>query len=479
MQVLEDCTASGDLCDQTLGCVTPVRDACEVARATRSYLGCEYRASSVLNPTVVLRSDGFSFGVVLANAGELEASVQIARGGAAPILATVAAHDAVTISLPWIDELVANGYGSQLVDDGSYRIVSSQPIAAYQYNPLEFRRDVNCRIDNIDTVDLSCFSFSNDASLLLPESALGTEYMIDTIAGQGGGLGAFATVIATSDTVVRILPHATIDASSDGRIPMMTPGQWHDVPVTAGAALQLVSASGDLSGTEIQAAASLLVIAGHGCANVPSTSRACDHLEEIVPPLHAWGTDVVAAMPRSVPGEPSILRILSSADENSISVSTLGSTFNLDRGEHFDIVTTDDVHVVATRPILLSQYLVGALFFNRAAPGSHGPMVGDPAMGFVVPTAQYRHDYVFVAPPTYDRSTVSIVAHVNDTVSLDDQIVDAWQVMPAGDYQIARIEVFPGAHRIASGEGVGVTMYAVAPFTSYLLPAGLNVEFLQ
>src|SRR6185503_14671874 len=107
---------------------------------------------------------------------------------------------------------------------------------------------------------------------------------------------------------------------SDGAVLADTPSI--ELDLAAGEVLQVVG-GGTLSGTEIESDRPVLVIAGHDCTNVPNTSRPCDHLEEIVPPLASWGRTVVAAAPRSVPDEPSVLRIFSAEDDNTIRIASV------------------------------------------------------------------------------------------------------------------------------------------------------------
>lgn len=479
-ELLQDCSLSSELCDANLGCTAPTRDACEVASAARSYIGCDYYLASLSNPLLAtLRGEAFDFAVVIANPGDVDADVQVARAGELVATAHVAAGKASTVPLPWVSELVAERAQSVLVDDGAYRITSTQPIAANQYNPLAFRLDESCRIDDIDEADLECFSFTNDASLLLPTTALGTTYMIDTMGGQDGYLGGFVAVIATATGDVRIRPRSALEASSDGRITSMAANEWHTLHMEAGAVAQFVSLGGELTATEVEAAAPVLVFAGHACADVPLGSGACDHLEEVMPPTDAWGTHVVAAAPQSVANEPYVLRILSAHDDNNAQISGLQSTVTLNRGEHFDLIVLNDCEISASAPILVTQYLVGAAFFDRRPSRSRGPRLGDPAMGIAIPTAQFRADYVFVAPESYDANHIAVVAHLDDTVELDRVWITGWQQVAESDFAVVRMPIAAGTHRLSATNGASVTMYAVAPFTSYLLPAGLNVEQLQ
>ena len=449
-------------------------DLCALAAAESTYLGCEHLAITALNSSL---PEGFDFTLVLGNPGDQDASVRVLRDGAEVASTTVPARSTATLALPRIDELARSRRSSTLARAGAYRVRADRPIAAYQYNPLEFRRDERCALTGT-SADLECFSFSNDASLLLPTHALGARYLADARRAVVGA-GSFVAIAAPARARVRVTVTSALAPSADGALAAIAAGDTFEVDLEAGDVLQLVSLDGSLAGTEIDAGAPVLVIAGADCANVPPASPACDHLEEIMPPLSAWGRTVVAAAPRSVDGEPSVLRVTSGADGNVITLSNVAAPIPLSRGERFEIVTADDVLVEGTHPLLVTQYLVGALYFDRAIPGRDASTVGDPAMGLATPVEQLRTSYAFVVPSSFDRNTAAIVAHAGDEVRLDGAPVEAWDAVASSPWRVARVPIEGGPHVLSSTRGAGLTLYGVAPFTSYLLPGGLDVEALQ
>lgn len=166
------------------------RDLCAVARDTRSYLGCDYHAVSTLNS---LLPEGFELGVVVANPSNGVAHVRVDRGALHEDV-ELAPNETRYIRLP-IVEALGRTRASVRVPEGAYAIHSDRPIAAYQYDPLAFRRSPDCVFTGT-SADLGCFSFTNDASLLLPDHAVGTDYLIDTRGGASGAGSAFITVVA-------------------------------------------------------------------------------------------------------------------------------------------------------------------------------------------------------------------------------------------------------------------------------------------
>ena len=456
----EDCALPGR------GCVAGrCRDLCAAAREDASYLGCDYHAVTTLNS---LLPDGFELGVVVANPSSREVHVRITRGELEERV-TLPPGGTEAVRLPMVPELTDARWGSVLLSGGSYEVRSDGPIAAYQYDPLEFRRDPSCVFTGT-TEDLGCFSFTNDASLLLPDHAVGTDYLVDTRGGRSGAGASFVTVVAIEDTSVEVQAPTALLGSMDGGLGTWPAGAPRTLALAAGDVLQLV-AEGDLGGAEVHADRPVLVFAGHDCANVPERFRACDHLEEVMLPLDTWGHTAVVAVPRVVPDEPVVVRILSAVDGNTIEVSTLAQAFTLDRGERFELTTTADLIVEGSGPILVTEYMVGAARFDR------GGGRGDPSMGTAPFVAQFRTRYDFAVPSTYTDDFAAIVAFEGDDVRMDGRPIDAWEALPP--FVVARVRMSPGTHRLEASRGAGLTLYGVAPFTSYLLPGGLDVEPLR
>ena len=50
-------------------------------------------------------------------------------------------------------------------------------------------------------------------------------------------------------------------------------------------------------------------------------------------PVDSWGSTVVAAAPRAVEGEPSVLHVLSGSDDNEVTITGLPRAITLDRDE--------------------------------------------------------------------------------------------------------------------------------------------------
>ena len=227
----------------------------------------------------------------------------------------------------------------------AWRLVGTAPFVAYQFNPLDNKNPV----------------FSNDASLLLPVNAMGSDYMVMTASGGG----AFLTVVATRDqTEVTLIPSAPTQAGVG--IPGLAEGEsWTTTLEKAGEVLNVRAADNPavaqtLTGSIVSASRSVAVFGGNVLAN--TGGRCCaDHLEQQMFPMSAWGTTYVAtkARPRGV--EADHWRILARDDNTTVELSgSVSQSAQLGRGQFMDVDATGDFVVVADKPILVGQFLASS-----------------------------------------------------------------------------------------------------------------------
>jgi len=119
-----------------------------------------------------------------------------------------------------------------------------------------------------------------------------------------------------------------------------------------------LSATTDLTGTEISASEEVAVFAGHNCAFVPFDKWACDHLEEQIYPIHALGKAYVGAHTLSSGSDPSVYRILSVADQNTVTFNpAVRAPVTLDRGKFVELESTQDFMASGSKPFLMAQFM--------------------------------------------------------------------------------------------------------------------------
>ena len=510
----EHCSVQHGICE----------DLCAAAEREQSYIGCEYWAvatsNSLLDYLPVLdEGDGicrpFSFAVVIANAEGVPANITIETPGYTPRTFTVKPGASRAVDLPCSPELkgTPNDVMSVQVADGAHHILSDVPVTVYQFNPLEFQAMVD-----VGTFTEDVYSYTNDASLLLPVHSLTGNYHVmaratrlhqivphDTAEETRYSFApGFVTIVGVEDepTHVTITSSAHTRASEDGTLPALGPGDEFDVTLAKGEVLQLVTdrpetckgevgSSGaegkrtycnvgkayDLTGTRIAADARVAVIAGHDCAFIPHDRWACDHLEEMMFPVEAWGSEVlvsVAEATRCQEPAPNVVRVLSDVDGNRVRFTpALHEPVVLDRGEFMELETTEDLRVSADGAILVGQFLVGQDF-----KGTHGGTLyaGDPAFSLAIPREQWRRRYGFLAPETFTESFVNVIGAQSQVVLLDGRAIQGFTPIEGTDLATARVPIDPGGHTIESDFLFGIVVYGYASYTSFMVPGGLDLN---
>jgi hypothetical protein len=481
---------------------------CDHARTERTYVGCDF-APTVL-PNVV--GTFFDYAVIVANAGDVAGEAVVMRDGAEVARSPVPPRGLATMYLPWVDELKhwtgqcdiesreGNLDASKRVPGGAYRLTTSVPVTVYQFNPLEYRaaggppgRDWSA----CSRCWPSCNSYSNDASLLLPDQAATSNYVVTSQSGielptsdgtgfelrspgyvSVTGLASAATVAVRVGRDGLILPGYP-ERFSD-RAPGGGAGETFTFPIAPGEVVLLVGTSDtDLGGTMIQSTAPVQVLTGMPCTYLPFDRQSCDHIEESVFPVETLGTRYHVARPVRPNGAvaPQIVRIFGTQDGTTFTYpggSPSGAPSSLDAGEVADLGVLDrDFEVVGSAPFAVSTWQVGQTIVD---PGLMGR--GDPSASNVAAVEQYRTRYVFLAPADYDVSYAVVVAPTGADVVLDGEFVSVPRE-PIGDgHEVLRITLGPGvegAHVLETSAPSGLQVMGFGHATSYQFPGGLNL----
>jgi len=493
-------TCKGGLCD----------DPCQRAKEERSYVGCSYWPTVTSNAGLVA---DFSFAVAVANAWSAPAKVTVSTSVKTISSITVAPNSLATIKLPWVDSLKGkiNNFGSIIAKGGAYHLKSSLPVTVYQFNALNYQLPHDCKKGtDIKPGDGKCFSYTNDASLLLPEHALTKEYMVlarPTMgivrSSQYYGTPAFFSVVApkTGNTKVTVTFSANAHSGS-GSVKSYTKGQTASFTLAQWDVLQILSQvppnctpakydtlmgtgycdlskTTDLTGTIIKSTADVAVFSGHDCTFVPYDKWACDHLEEQLFPTASLGKKYIATHAKSSGKDPTLYRIVSASGENAIGFDPqVHNPVSLDKGKWIEFVSSQDFLVAGSDKFIVVQYMVGQNY-SSLTPGEGAP--GDPAMALAVPVEQYRSSYRFLAPESYEKNFVNVIAPTNAVVELDGKAITQGDFTPVGNakYQVAKVEIKGGAHHIKSKSRFGITVYGVGSYTSYMYPGGLDLKALK
>lgn len=492
---------------------------CQRAAEAKSNVGCDYW------PTVTFNSvrSYFDYAVVVANTGSEPADITVTGPNNVNKQAQVPPGELRKIYLPWVAALKGEDpkcllsiytgtppENSVVQKRAAYHLQSNRPVIVYQFNPLEYKgaggegpsggpKDwTDCRDKErlcfLDFGRQYCYSYSNDASLLLPSTAMTGNYRI-------GGLKLGYPVLAitgTQDgTTVQVKLAGSAMVRAGGGISATAGGNVITLQLDAGDVAELVGGEGsgvfltqgDFSGTLVQADKPVQVLSGSHCANVPSGAPACDHLEETIPPAETLGKSYVVARPQGPNGNTvgQLVRIIGNQAQTTLTYDPqkpAGCPDTIGVGETVDCgIVNEDFTVTGSAEFLVVTFLQGGSVVDPADAGADagpGSGRGDPSISTAVPVEQFRTDYVFLAPDDYDVSYAILTGPTDADVSIDGQkIAAAFDPIGAGGQGVARVQLGAGkggAHTLLSNKAVGLQVMGYGAFTSYQVPGGLNAK---
>ena len=290
------------------------------------------------------------------------------------------------IFLPWVPELkgttfnTANTSGNRVTSSvrrngGAHHLTSSIPVTVWQFSPLEYHLDpepagcIDSASAGLGTTE--CASVTNDASLLLPTSALTGVYRVFSYGGEYGGdwgdaPGAIAITAIEDGTLVKVDLSAAIVAGTG--VTAATGGNVVDFTMDAGDVVQLLGTTGnwsvvansDLTGslvvglnasnpgtTESPNYRPVQVIGLSPIADLTPTTLVsyADHMEESVMPAQALGAEYIVAPPTGPSGSAveHRVRIIGSVDGTSLTyegTTPAGAPTTLNAGQWKDVATT-------------------------------------------------------------------------------------------------------------------------------------------
>ena len=530
---------------------------CGQASQRRSNVGCEYFAVDLDNAKIddTLNAAAQQFAVVISNPQtDVSTDVTIEQDDSEPG-AKNAPKSIVTATIPPFNLRVFR-LGPREVDGSppgefntgthtaltrhAYRIHSTFPVVAYQFNPLE----------NVNV-------FSNDASLLKPTEALtplsddlDAAYVVlgwpQTIANSSDpdtnfspqnpvSLRAFLTLVGTTpntrvhiDSRARILPGGTIPATPKGGA--------LDFELSTFDVLNLETGdfNADFTGSLISSDKALVVFSGSEASDAPFfdklTSRKCcaDHLEEQLDPIRTSGQNFVATVspsrtaalakagaPVGEAEQDEYFRVIATTDAGARVTTSLNGQFQAfslaERGSFVTIASAHHFTLKSDSPVMLSSVSPSQQDANvpTGFPG------GDPSLIIVPPIEQFRSSYVFLTPDKYSFDFIRIVAPRAAVVVLDGRSVDEIAGCTAHDAdgisdaarrkqvgpspflvyecqlsfpiidpnKTAPANLSPGAqndgvHRVESNAKVGVLVDGFDSYVSYAYAAGTELEFI-
>lgn len=358
------------------------------------------------------------------------------------------------------------------------RLESSRPVLVHQFNPFN-----NANV------------FSNDASLLLPETQLGSDYVVMTwpsgvvLPGVGEAQNGYFTVVAVNDdTEVSVTVSAKVDAS--GEVPAMTRGDSHTFTLDRGQVLNIESnvdlldafnGLADLTGSLVSANKPIVVFGGHEQAIIgeapaddPDASTCCaEHLEEQLLPVPTLGKDYLLVKTKPRGPEPDHYRI--QAAEDNVTLATTPAIEGANgvtlaaKGDWIEVVTPLSFELSATGRVQVGQYMIGKDLTEQ--------VTGDPSFILAVPISRLRDSYTINVPQGYDNDFVTIVKPVGSTVSTYGGPIpqDSFTAFGGGTWEYAWLDVEPGVSVFAGDQPFALSAYGYDQAVSYGYPGGMDI----
>ncbi len=475
---------------------------CDEIESVRSYIGCEFFPTAVANSVW----SEFDFAVVVANAGDSPAEIVIERLGAPAAKGTVPPGGLEKFYLPWVSELKGDTFDecgqatplaeSVRADRGAYRLTSSVPVTAYQFNALQYRGQggppgkswASCPGHQqcaLNQQTLGCYSFSNDASLLLPANALTGNYRVVSQVGMPNvSMSPYFAITATEDdTHVSVKLSNTGALLPGGGVGALGPGQIAELVLDRSDVIQLLGTPGsDLGGSQVQADKPVQVIAGVPCIQQPANVAACDHVEESVMPAETPGSHYFVTSPTGALGNVvgHIVKLYGNVDGTKLTYPS-GAPPNapgaIDAGQVIDLgLVTEDFELVATHELAVASFMLGGALQDPSTPPPQ--QKGDPSMSLITAVEQYRERYVFLAPDDYDESYADVIGKSGTAIAIDGAPAGV-EPSPIGTgHSIWRVKLGPGkagAHVLEASAPVGLQVMGYGSYTSYQYPGGSDL----
>ncbi len=443
---------------------------CDLSAKFPSYIGCRYWSLDLDqyndpfgDPSVVPHA------VVLSNPSDQEALVRVTATD--PNLTL----DLSEVRVPPNGGIAVYTFPRHDVDgtgisNRSFFLESTWPVVAYQFNPL-----------NNEGVA------SNDASLLLPIEALGTEYIalswptspvLDAfnLPPQHG----YITIVAATEgrTTVRVIPSGNVEGGDN--VPFLPAGELQTFTLRRGQVLNLEAAAPatlfeplqDMSGTEILSDKPIVVFGGHEEA-VVGMGCCAEHLEQQMYPVTTWGNRYLAAQSESRGGSNDVWRVVASVDGTQVETippQPDAATFTLNRGQWRQIEAIGSFEVVASGPIMVGQYL--------KSQEDTGTGIGDPSFILAAPIDSFRRDYAFLTPEGYQQDWVTVMRPAGALIILDGRpLPDSLFVsFGTGEYEYAWVSMEDGSHSIEGELPFGLSIYGFSNAVSYGFTGGMDLR---
>jgi outer membrane protein OmpA-like peptidoglycan-associated protein len=338
-------------------------------------------------------------------------------------------------------------------------------------------------VESIDPISVFALTYESrshsEASICLPSSSLGSEYMITSypyrkLQDVVSMASEFVVVCGPAPIKIEIIPTCNTNAGNLAGVPFlvdMLPGEMYQLQASHGS-------GSDLTGTTIKALNGVdkfAIFSGNKMTPV-ATGNGCSSpcpLYEVAYPTSTWGYDHIVILAKNQ--KANIYRLVALRDsceifENGKLVGLINS------GEVYESTVRNECTFIQTT----QKSSVAQLSVSNECSGTR---TGDPSMVMLHPNGQMSLDTISFNTALYngiDKHYVSIITRSDDTTKIifdDISLHNFKRVLYDSSYSYKILEISLGTHTLTtSGSGMLAYTYGNIFGESYFYSAGASVK---
>lgn len=317
-------------------------------------------------------------------------------------------------------------------------------------------------------------SFSNEASLIFPVTALGTTYFVSSHQGEYSFGSMFGVVAVDNNTKVEVFDNF---------------GEQIDtVTLEEGQVFQSVNEESLMTGWQIVSDKPIAAFSGTDCTSVGSSPVACDMLYEMLMPVSDLASEYVACptatRPLNCTGtecSPDMFQVIATQDNTTVTFSPtfVRESVVLDQGQSIEYESQVPHTVIADKPVSFNQLLVS----GQAGTPQAG--IGDPSLIVVTPPTEFSFLNAFIIPPDLAAvNFITVTFEKGSPPSIDGGFPDIDEFLCPADLEAgvidgvsfccATVSVDVGAHSIESNWPFGLVVTGFSQGMSYGYTGGFG-----
>jgi hypothetical protein len=344
-----------------------------------------------------------------------------------------------------------------------------------------------------------------DASIVLPEVALGERHRVVTYNTHANNTQQYAAVIATEDDteVTFTLAQPGSEVLAGGPVPTLDFDMGDDTAMVTLDRLEALVLVGnpehsvsmelnEFTGSLVETNKPVAVYSGKQLANIPEGECCADLIATSVPPTTVYGTEYAGVKLLPVGMEYDIWRIIGNKDGTQVTLTGgVDDVIDLDEGEFHDIETAEIFWMKSNHPFGVSHFMTAGWLAAPQPPlqpyDCPDPIgaPGDPALSWVYPRGNWLHKYLLRTGTggqwCHDHMTVVAPTDAWANVTLDGDPLPAPTPVADSGFSYAWVPAPEDFHFLEAPETVPVQVevYGYVNNGSYYYPGGMGLQALN